>query len=55
MNHNENRSPTLAMAVSILIIVLIWMIVGIVALKLNVQMVRPSVKSCVSDIRQSQV
>ena len=39
MNHNENRSPTLAMAVSILIIVLIWMIVGIVALKLNVQMV----------------
>lgn len=39
MDVKKNRTPSLTMAVSILTAVLVWMIIGIVALKLNVQMV----------------
>ena len=39
MKTKENRTPSLAVALSILVAVLVWMIIGIVALKLDVKMV----------------
>ena len=39
MKNRESRAPSLAMATAILVAVIVWMIAGIVALKMNVQMV----------------